>query len=108
MRPSRALVPALCVVVLTCALILPATAAPVSDLRFSFVHLDVDLHQSTLDALQFFYPRLSAGAMLLSHDYAEFPAIRRAFDQYFSGTKQPVLELSGNQCLVVKVMQNNS
>ncbi len=81
----------------------PATAGPVRDLRFSFVHLDVDLYQSTLESLQFFYPRMSVGAMLISHDYVEFAAVRRAFDDYLRDSRQPVLELSGNQCLIVKV-----
>ncbi len=34
----------------------PATAEPAADRSFSFVHLDADLYQSTLDALRFFYP----------------------------------------------------
>lgn len=85
----------------------PATSAPVRDEQFSFVHLDVDLYQSTFDALTFFYPRMSVGAMLISHDYVQFPAVRRAFDDYFAGLHQPVIELCGNQCLVVKVSAQN-
>ncbi|MGE0816675.1 MAG: TylF/MycF/NovP-related O-methyltransferase [Vicinamibacterales bacterium] len=81
----------------------PATGEAVRDLTFSFVHLDVDLYQSTRDALAFFYPRMSVGGMLISHDYVEFPAVRQAFDDYFGASAQPVLELTGNQCLVVKV-----
>lgn len=83
----------------------PATGASVRDCRFSFVHLDVDLYQSTIEALKFFYPRMNVGAMLISHDYVEFCAVRRAFDNYFNGAAQSVLELSGNQCLVVKVAE---
>lgn len=81
----------------------PATSGPVREARFSFVHLDVDLYQSTYDALAFFYPRMSVGAMLISHDYVEFPAVRQVFDDYFADTAQPVLELTGNQCLVLKI-----
>lgn len=80
-----------------------ATAEAIHGLRFSFVHLDVDLYESTLSALEFFYPRMSRAAMLISHDYVEFPGVRKAFDEYFEGRRQPVLELTGNQCLVVKV-----
>ncbi len=81
----------------------PGTGASVSEERFAFVHLDVDLHESTLAALRFFYPRMSVGAMLISHDFVEFPAVRQAFEEAFAGIAQPVLELTGNQCLVVKV-----
>jgi O-methyltransferase len=75
----------------------------VADDLFSFVHLDVDLYESTREALAFFYPRMSVGGMLISHDYVECAAVRQAFDDYFGEARQPVLELSGNQCLVVKV-----
>ena len=81
----------------------PGTGAAVRDLRFSFVHLDVDLYESTLASLEFFFPRMSRAAMLVSHDYVEFPAVHRAFQEYFDGRRQPVVELTGNQCLVVKV-----
>jgi hypothetical protein len=81
----------------------PQTATPVTDKTFSFVHLDVDLYQSTFDAITFFYPRLHVGGVLISHDYVRFPAVRQAFDDYFSGTAQPVIEMTGNQCLVVRV-----
>ncbi len=37
----------------------PETAGPVADQRFSFVHLDVDLYESTKAGLEFFYPRMS-------------------------------------------------
>jgi O-methyltransferase len=81
----------------------PATAGPVMDHRFSFVHLDVDLYDSTRAALEFFYPRLSPGAVVISHDYVEFAGVRNAFDEFFGNKPEPVLELSGNQCMVVKV-----
>jgi O-methyltransferase len=81
----------------------PATAKPVKDRCFSFVHLDVDLHESTLQALEFFYPRMDPGAIIISHDYVEFPGVRGAFDGFFEHKPEPVIELTGNQCLVVKV-----
>lgn len=81
----------------------PGTGAPVRDCRFSFVHLDVDLYESTIEALRFFYPRMNRGGMLISHDYVEFDAVHAAFSDYFADTSQPVLELTGNQGLVVKI-----
>lgn len=81
----------------------PATGAPVQNRRFSFVHLDVDLYESTAQALAFFYPRMTPGGVILSHDYVMFEGVRRAFDQFFATRPEPVIELSGNQCMVVKV-----
>jgi hypothetical protein len=81
----------------------PATGEPVKDRKFSFVHLDVDLYESTLGALEFFYPRMDPGAILISHDYVAFPGVRAAFDGFFAQKPEPVVELTGNQCLIVKV-----
>lgn len=36
---------------------------------FSFVHLDVDTYNSTLEGLKYFYPRLSEGGVIVIHDY---------------------------------------
>lgn len=81
----------------------PETAAPVTHRKFSFVHLDVDLYESTLKALEFFYPRMDPGAIVISHDYVVFPGVRNAFDEFFATKPEPVVELTGNQCLVVKI-----
>jgi O-methyltransferase len=39
----------------------PHTAEAVKDKVFGFVHLDVDLYESTLAGLKFFYPHLFPG-----------------------------------------------
>lgn len=81
----------------------PETASPVAGSVFSLVHLDADLYQSTLDGLAFFYPRMVAGGCIIGHDYALAKGVRDAFDEFFSDKLEPVVELSGNQCVVVKV-----
>lgn len=80
----------------------PATAGPVEDRTFCFVHLDVDLYQSTRDAIEFFYPRMVTGGAILSHDYAQAQGVRRAFDEYCEPRSIPVIELAESQCLVLK------
>ncbi len=81
----------------------PDSAGASSDCRFSFVHLDVDLYESTRAALEFFYPRMNPGGMILSHDYVIADGVRNAFDEFFEPKAETVLELSGNQCLVVRL-----
>jgi hypothetical protein len=81
----------------------PDTALPIMNKRFSFVHLDVDIYQSTIDSLTFFYPRMSKGGVLISHDYAYSSGVKKAFDEFFADRLEPVIELSGSQCLVVKI-----
>jgi len=81
----------------------PSTSKPIEDKRFSFVHLDVDLYESTLDSLKFFYPRLNRGGVLISHDYAQLSGVRKAFDEFFKDKPEPIIEMSGTQCLIVKI-----
>lgn len=71
----------------------PKTAEPLADRQFSFVHLDMDIYQSTLDGLKFFWPRLAPGGLLISHDYSSLlnAGVQRAFDEYFAG--KPVLRI---------------
>lgn len=83
--------------------IFPQTSGPVKDKVFSLVNLDVDCYESTKQCLEFFYSRMSPGGILLSHDYITAPGVKKAFDDFFEGKPEPVLETAGSQCLVVKV-----
>jgi len=83
----------------------PETAEAIKNRKISFLHLDVDLYKSTLDALQFFYPLMSSGGIIISHDYnsKSCPGVRKAFDEFFKDKPEPIIELSGvTQCLVTK------
>lgn len=80
----------------------PASAEGLEHLRFSCVHLDLDLYDGTLAALQWFWPRMNSGGVLLSHDYPLSDGVVKAFHEYFDGRTEPFIALSGNQCLAVK------
>jgi hypothetical protein len=81
----------------------PQSADGLGDAMFAFVHLDVDLYTSTLEGLKFFYPRLSRGGILVSHDYKSSAGVDKAFQEFFADKPEPVVGLSGYQCLVVKL-----
>jgi len=70
--------------------------------KFIFVHLDVDIYSSTKDCLEFFYPRMESGGVILSHDYSTAKGVRKAFDEFFKDKLESVFELAGSQCMVVK------
>jgi len=77
-------------------------AEHIEDKKFSFIHLDVDLYESTRDSLVFFYPRMSKGACLISHDYyAE--GVFRAFKEFFEDKPEVIIELPEDQVLIVKI-----
>ena len=84
----------------------PESAEGVEIGNVSFVHLDVDLYESTLDGLRYFYPKLTRGGMILSHDYNSLscPGVAKAFGEFFADKPESVVELAGTtQCLVVKL-----
>lgn len=81
----------------------PETARSLDHLTFSFVHFDVDLFQSTLSGLQWFYPRLNRGGVLISHDYTIAEGVRKAFDKFFADKPECLLELAGSQIAFVKL-----
>lgn len=61
----------------------PDTAEPLKEEKFAFVNLDADLHKPTLTGLEFFYPRLSPGGIIMVHDYnSDWPELMRAVDQF--------------------------
>ena len=81
----------------------PATGEAVRDERFSFVHSDVDLYASTRSVLEFFYPRMLPGGVILTHDYATAHGPHRAFTEFFKDLPEPLIELPGDQAMVVKL-----
>ncbi|HVP97638.1 TylF/MycF/NovP-related O-methyltransferase [Methanoregula sp.] len=81
----------------------PDTSGPVQDKTFSLVNLDVDTYESTKKCLEFFYPRMNPGGMIVSHDYLTAPGVRKAVDEYFADKPEPVVETSASQCIVIKL-----
>jgi hypothetical protein len=79
-----------------------ATGDVVRDKKFSFVNLDVDTYASTRDSLEFFYPRLLPGGILMSHDYAQAEGVRKAFDEVLGSKPESIIELPESQCMFIK------
>jgi len=80
----------------------PETSEPIKTKKFSFVHLDVDLFQSTIDCLEFFYPRMINGGIILTHDY-HTDGIKQAFNEFCKDKKIPQIQLLGSQCAITKL-----
>jgi O-methyltransferase len=80
----------------------PATGEPIKHRFFSFVNLDVDTYESTLNCLNFFYERMSKGGIIISHDYLT-AGVKKAFDEFIQDKREPIIDLAGSQCLIVKI-----
>ncbi|RPJ62402.1 MAG: macrocin-O-methyltransferase [Acidobacteria bacterium] len=80
----------------------PETADCVKNDEFCLVHIDVDLYETTRSALEFFYPRMVPGGVIISHDYVTADGVRKAVDEFCADKCAPVLVVSDTQCLIVK------
>jgi hypothetical protein len=83
---------------------IPEGFAEVTDRKYAFVHVDVDLEQPTFDSIAFFYPRLSAGGVIVldDHGYDTCPGARKAALEFMADKPEPVLDLSTGQGLIIK------
>ncbi|PIZ94190.1 hypothetical protein COX84_05420 [Candidatus Micrarchaeota archaeon CG_4_10_14_0_2_um_filter_49_7] len=64
-------------------------------------HIDVDLYQSTVDCLNFFYPRMQAGGVIISHD-AHLGGVNKAFEEFFKDKPEPIIMLPMDYGIAVK------
>lgn len=73
-------------------------------LRFSFAHIDVDLYESVRDALEFCYPRMATGGIVILDDYGAPTCLgaKQAADEFFASKIETVVTLSqpSHGCLV--------
>jgi hypothetical protein len=83
--------------------VFPGTASAIRDKQFSFVHIDVDIYQSTKDCLEFFYSRMSPCGIIISHDYPSSAGVTKAFEEFFADKKEKVVNLPMSQCMVIKL-----
>ncbi len=70
---------------------------------FILVSIDVDLGQPTLAGLNYFYPRLLPGGVIIVHDYNDhWPALKAAVDHFLQTIpEEPVLIPDRNNSLVI-------
>lgn len=83
---------------------IPQSFAGLEDLKFCFVHIDLDLHQSILDALAFVYPRLHPRGVIIFDDYgfASCAGARKAVDEFFADKPEAPFVLGTAQAIVIK------
>jgi O-methyltransferase len=60
---------------------IPQSFAGLPERRYRFLHLDLDLHDPTLGALEYFFPRLVAGAIVVCDDF-DWPGERKAIEDF--------------------------
>jgi O-methyltransferase len=82
---------------------IPESLATVPDRLYKFVHLDLDLYEPIKGALEYFYPRLVHGGVIVVDEYGfpRWPGARKAVDEFCSGHgRTPVGLTTGNGVIV--------
>lgn len=73
----------------------PNSAKSLKETQFAFVHLDADLYQPTIAALNYFYPKLSDGGVIIIHDYNHtWDGIQKAVDEFSQSIPETFMEIA--------------
>jgi hypothetical protein len=59
---------------------IPAAFPKEDGVRYRFVHVDVDVYKPTRDSIEYFYPRLVPGGVIVCDDY-NWPGARQAIEE---------------------------
>lgn len=71
---------------------------------FAFVHLDADVYPTTRDGLEWFWPRMVPGGVVVVDDYGDrlWPGVARAVDAFALRTGCPVMTRETLQCWLLR------
>jgi hypothetical protein len=73
-------------------------------LRISFLNLDVDIYEPSVTILEYLYPRISRGGVLMLDDYNTFPGETKAANDFFKDKDVTILQndLANSPYYVIK------
>jgi hypothetical protein len=71
------------------------TLPRVADLQFCFVHLDCVIYESYRQCLEFFYPRMAKGGVILLDEYRDppWPGCTQAVDEFIADKPERIAEI---------------
>lgn len=83
---------------------IPNRFKEVSEKKFSFVHIDVDLYQPIRNSLEFFYNRMLPGGIIVFDDYGFtfFPGAKKAVDEFMQNKNDFFIALPSGQAFLIK------
>ena len=64
------------------------------ELRISLLNLDTDIYEPAVTILEYLYPRIVKGGILILDDYGVFPGETKAVDEYFTTKKIEIKKFS--------------
>lgn len=81
----------------------PESVAGLENEKFAFVNLDFDLYAPTLAGLDFFFPRMMSGGIILIHDYFSdnYLGVRQAVNEYEEKNKIIKMPIGDNCSIAI-------
>ncbi len=81
----------------------PQSAQNLESQNFSLVYLDGDLYQSMIDGLNFFYPKMSRGGIIIIDDYQSdcWPGTTKAVHEFSAQHSLSPIMTQRNQCIIL-------
>ncbi len=85
---------------------IPESLSSVPDRTYKFVHVDLDLYEPIKGAVEYFYPRMVKGGIIVIDEYAipRWPGARKAVDEFcqVNHLMTPVPLTTGNGVMIKK------
>jgi len=82
---------------------LPQSLEGIEEKQYRFVNLDVDLYEPTMGVLEYFYPRLVPGGLIVSDDY-NWPGGKKAIDEFCARYNIEAEFTSHHQAIIRKLI----
>jgi O-methyltransferase len=83
---------------------IPSRFRDVDASTFSFVHVDVDLYEPTLDSIKYFYDKLNPGGIFICDDYGFLtcPGATSAVEEFLLSKPEKMVSLPGGGGFFIK------
>ena len=81
---------------------IPDVFAKLPTTAWSFVHLDLTLYEPTLAALQYFYPALSTGGVIVCDGSLFCPGVQQALDEFSATSGAAYVTLGYREAVFMK------
>jgi len=74
------------------------------DMRVRFLHIDVDLYEPTIGALNYFHPKMVPGGIIVCDDYGSlyWPGAQMAVEEFSEKNNLNFISLSSGQVVFIK------
>jgi len=82
--------------------IVPEILKEVENDKFCFVHLDMDIYEPTVAALEFFWTRLISNGVIICDDYRHLLGVTNAVEEFATKQGVKVLPTAYMQCAIRK------